>query len=203
MLKLYYHPYSTFAQRVRIALIEKGLSAELIEVDLPSRAQFSADFLAKNPYARVPAIEDEDGWVLYESTAILEYLELMNPSPPLVPEDVRGRARVALHMKLCDLEVGEPARAILLPKRFLPQERWRIDRMQEAQAKIAKHFVVLESQLQKSEYLVGDRFTLADLCYAPFLQFLPMLEVTAGPATRSWVDRVLVRPSIMQTRPAR
>jgi glutathione S-transferase len=71
MLTVYYHPLSTFSQRVRIALLEKSIPAELAEIDLPARAQFRPEYLSKNPYGRVPAIE-EDGWVLYESTAILE-----------------------------------------------------------------------------------------------------------------------------------
>src|SRR6185436_9834995 len=142
MLRLYYSPLSTFSQRVRIALLEKGIPAELVEVDLPGRAQFLPEYLAKNPYGRVPAI-DEDGWGLYESTAILEYLEATRPSPPLVPADARGRARVAMHMKLCDLEFAGPARTILLPKRFLPKEQWRTDRMEEAKTRIQKHLVIL------------------------------------------------------------
>src|SRR5262245_13851996 len=96
MLKLYYHPLSTFSQRVRIALLEKKISATLVEVDLFARAQFLPDYVAKNPYSRVPAIE-EDGWVLYESTPILEYLEAMTLSPPLLPAAPRERARVAMH----------------------------------------------------------------------------------------------------------
>src|SRR5262245_38088491 len=202
MLKLSYHPLSTFSQRVRIALLEKRIPAELVEVDLFSRAQFQPEYLDKNPYGRVPTIE-ENGLVLYESTAILEYLEATRPSPPLVPADVPSRARVAMHVKLCDLEFAEPARAILLPKRFLPKERWRMDRMEEAKARIQKHLAILEPQLEGREYLVDDRFTLAEVCYAPFLQFLSTLEVQPGPAISAWASRVLERPSVAQTRPAR
>jgi glutathione S-transferase len=202
MLRLYYHPLSTFSQRVRVVLLEKQIAAELIEVDLMSRAQFRPEYLSKNPYARVPTIE-ENGLVLYESTAILEYLEATRPSPPLLPADVRLRAMVAMHVKLCDLEFAEPARVILLPKRFLPKERWRTDRMEEAKARIQKHLAILETQLEGREYLVDDRFGLAEVCYAPLLQFLPILEVEPGPATASWTARLLERPSIKQTRPAK
>ena len=80
MLRVYYHPLSTYSQRVRIALLEKNIPAELVEVDLQGRAQLRPEYLAKNPYGRVPAIE-EDGWVLYESTAILEYLETTGRLP--------------------------------------------------------------------------------------------------------------------------
>jgi len=202
MLRLYYSPLSTFSQRVRIALLEKGIPAELVEVDLPGRAQFQPEYLARNPYGRVPAI-DEDGWGLYESTAILEYLEATRPSPPLVPADARGRARVAMHMKLCDLELAGPARTILVPKRFLPRERWLLEPMEKARGKIEKHLAILEPEIQGREFLAGDRFTLADLCYAPFLQFLPILDVTPGPAVQSWAGRLVERPSVRETRPPR
>lgn len=202
MLRLYYHPFSTFSQRVRIALLEKQISAELVEVDLLSRAQFRPEYLSKNPYARVPTIE-ENGLVLYESTAILEYLEATRPSPPLLPANVGPRAVVAMHLKLCDLEFAEPARVILLPKRFLPKERWQTDRMEEAKARIQKHLTILETQLEGREYLVDDRFSLAEVCYAPLLQFLSILEVEPGPTTALWAARLLERPSIIQTRPAK
>jgi len=202
MLRVYYHPLSTYSQRVRIALLEKNIPAELVEVDLLGRAQLRPEYLAKNPYGRVPAI-DEDGWVLYESTAILEYLEATRPSPPLVPSDPRGRARVAMHMKLCDLEFSGPARTILLPKRFLPKEQWKLEPMEKARAKIEKHLAILEPEIRGKKYLAGDQFTLADVCYAPFLQFLPTVEVTPGPAVQSWAGRVVERPSVRETRPAR
>jgi glutathione S-transferase len=202
MLRVYYHPLSTYSQRVRIALLEKDIPAKLVEVDLQGRAQFQPEYLAKNPYGRVPAI-DEDGWVLYESTAILEYLEATRPTPPLLPPGPRERARVAMHMKLCDLEFSGPARTILLPKRFLPEERWICEPMEKARKTIEKHLSILEREIQGKEFLAGDRFTLADVCYAPFLQFLPTLEVTPGPAVQSWAGRVVERPSVGETRPAR
>ena len=202
MLRVYYHPLSTFSQRVRIALLEKNIPAEMVEVDLPGGAQLRPEYLSKNPYGRVPAIE-EDGWVLYESTAILEYFESTRPSPPLLPPDPLGRARVAMHMKLCDLEFSGPARSILVPKRFLPREQWNREPMEKARAKIEKHLSILEPEIQGREYLAGDQFTLADVCYAPFLQFLPTLEVTPGPAIQSWAGRVSDRPSVRETRPAR
>src|SRR2546423_493946 len=123
MLKLHYHPLSTFARRVRIALIEKGIPAELVEVDMVGRAHRSPAYLALNPYGRVPTLE-EDGFVRSESPAILESLGAPHPPPPLVPADARGRARVTMHMKLCDLQLSRQTGAIIFPKRFLPRDRW-------------------------------------------------------------------------------
>ena len=202
MLTLYYHPLSTFSQRVRIVLLEKQIAAELVELDLFSPGEFGPDYMSKNPYGRVPTIE-EDGFVLYESTAILEYLEATRPEPPLLPADVRSRALVAMHTKLCDLEFVPPCRKILVVKRFLPKERWVPERLQEAKTEVEKQLAILENWLEGRDYLVGNEFTLADVCYAPYLQFFSTLEVEPGPRTAAWASRVVERPSVRQTKPAR
>ena len=95
MLKVYHHPLSTYARRVRIALLEKNIEAELVVVDMPSRAHRQEPYLSLNPYGRVPTIMD-DGFVLYESTAILEYLEAKFPMPALVPADIQQRVPAQL-----------------------------------------------------------------------------------------------------------
>jgi len=202
MLKLYYHPVSTYSRRVRIALLEKRIPAELIEIDLFTRAQFGPDYLAKNPYGRVPTIEDDD-LTLYESSAILEYLEARYPEPALLPPDRPGRALAAMHLKLCDLEFAAQAHKILLPKRFLPREKWRLDVMDRARTRIGKHLSILDKQLQRRSYVVGDRFSLVEISYIPFLHFLPLMETTPPPAVAAWARRLLERPSALETRPER
>lgn len=201
MLKLHYHPFSTFARRVRIALIEKHIPAELVEVDMMARAHRSPAYLALNPYGRVPTIE-EDGFVLYESTAILQYLEETHPTPPLVPADPRGRALVAMHIKLCDLQLARPTGTIIFPKRFLPKDRWDEKAMAQAKKDIEMHLGILESQLQGREYLVGDRYSQVEVCYTPFVEFFPLMDVTPPPAVAAWVARMLDRPSAKETKPA-
>lgn len=201
MLKIHHHPFSTYSRRVRIALLEKNIPAELIEVDMMSRAHRSPAYLALNPYGRVPTLE-EDGFVLYESTAILEYLEATRPTPPLVPADARGRATVAMHVKLCDLQLSRQTGTIIFPKRFLPKERWDESAMAQAKKEIEKHLEILERQLQGRQYLVGDRYTLVEVCYTPFVEFLPLMEVTPPPAVAAWVQRMLERPSAQQTKPS-
>src|SRR6184192_3978662 len=175
MLKLHYHPLSTYSRRVRMALIEKGLEAELIELDMARGAHREPGYLALNPYGRVPTLED-DGLVLYESTAILEYLEATHPTPALVPGDVRGRALVAMHVKLCDIQLARQTGIIIFPKRFLPKERWDAAAMAQAKNEIEKHLGILETQLRGKDYLVGDRYSLVEVCYTPFVAFLPLIE---------------------------
>lgn len=201
MLRIHHHPRSTYSRRVRIALAEKNLPHELVALDMEKKAHRQPGYLAYNPYARVPTLE-EDGFVLYESTAILNYLEATHPQPPLVPADAHGRALVDMHMKLCDLQLTRQAGSIIFPKRFLPKERWDEKVIAQAKTDIEKHLDILERiYLAGREYLVGDRYTLAEVCYAPFMEFLPLMDITPPPAVAAWSERMLSRPSALKTKP--
>jgi glutathione S-transferase len=201
VLKLHYHPLSTYSRRVRIALIEKGIRAELVELDMAKGAHRAPEYLALNPYGRVPTIED-GGFVLYESTAILEYLEATHPSPPLLPAEARGRALAAVHMKLCDIQLARQTGIIIFPKRFLPRERWDEAAMAQAKKEIDKHLAIVERQIAGREWMVGDRYSLVEVCYTPFVEFLPLMEITPPPAVAAWTARMLERPSARETKPA-
>ncbi|HZT34507.1 MAG TPA: glutathione S-transferase N-terminal domain-containing protein, partial [Nitrososphaera sp.] len=98
MLKLYDFPMSPRARKVRIVLAEKGLQYEKVTIDITKGEQKKPEFLAINPYGKVPALQD-DGVTLYESTIIMEYLNDKYPHPPLLPLDPgqRARARVLMH----------------------------------------------------------------------------------------------------------
>jgi glutathione S-transferase len=201
-MKLYHFPASTFARRVRVALLEKNISCELIEVNLPGGQQREDWYAALNPYLKVPTLMDGD-LALYESAAILTYLEATHPTPSLVPHDSGGRALVDMHVRLCDAHVGRYAGAILFPKRFLPEANWDRLAMEAARKEIDRHLVIIERELGERHYLVGESFTLADIAYLPFLHFLAMMEVSAGPRVTAWAERVLARPSARATVPAR
>jgi glutathione S-transferase len=201
-LKLHYHPLSTYSRRVLIALGEKHIPFEPVVVDMEARKHRGPAYLALNPYGRVPTLED-DGIVLFESTAILNYLEAKHPSPALVPADLRDRALVDMHMKLCDLQMTRQAGIIIFPRRFLPKDRWNVAAMSTAKAEIEKHLGILDAELRGKTYLVAEQFTLADLCYLPFVEFLPLMEIEAPPNVAAWVERLLARPSAQDSRPVR
>lgn len=199
-MKLYMHPMSTFSRRVRMQLIEKRLSLEEIVVDMAKREHKGEAYRALNPYGRVPTLVDGD-FVLYESSAIMDYLERLHPTPPLVPASAQGRALVAMHIKLCDLEVGAHTGTLFFPRRFLPRERWNLPVQADAIAVISRHLEVLARQLADRPYLVADAFTLADLAYVPFLEFLPLLELVPHANVAAWAERLQARPSALATRP--
>jgi glutathione S-transferase len=201
MLKLHYHPFSTYSRRVVIALIEKSIPHELVTIDMAAGKHRQPEYQALNPYGRVPTLE-EDGFLLFASTAILSYLEATHPTTPLVPADPQQRALVDMHVKLCDLQLSRHAGTIIFPKRFLPKERWNLDAIADAKAQIEKHLAIVEKHLATRSYLVAEQFTLAEICYAPFVEFLPLMEITPPPAVAAWVARIQARPSVQQTKPA-
>lgn len=205
MRTIYYHPLSTFARRVRIALIEKGLDrdTEFVEVDMFAEAHKHQPYLSLNPYGRVPTLREDDGFVLYESTAILEYVEALHPTPRLVPADARGRGRVSQHMKLCDLQLTRQTGTIIFPRRFLPQDRWNAAAMDQAKREIESHLEILDRQLQDTDYVVGNNYSLVEVCYTPFVEFFPLMEITPPPHIAAWTARILARPSAQATKPAR
>jgi len=93
-MKLFSYWRSTTSYRVRIALNLKGLTAEVISVDLVAGAQEDAAYVARNPIKGVPTLETDDGAVITQSMAILDYLDHIAPTPALLPADPLARAQV-------------------------------------------------------------------------------------------------------------
>jgi len=197
-MKLHSSRNSTYCRRVRVALHEKGVEVE--EVDTPKAERETPAYRELNPWGRIPVLVDGD-LVLFESSAILQYVEERFPEPPLVPSDAAGRALVAMHVKLCDLEYAPHAVAIQRPKRFRPRETWDHEAMARARDPIAAHYAILEHQLAGGDWLVADRFTHADLAYLPFLHFHELLEVDLPPRVMAWWERMSRRPSARATEP--
>jgi glutathione S-transferase len=186
---------------VRVALIEKQLEHELVEVNLAAGEHRGDSFRRLNALGKVPVLEDGD-FVLPESAAILWYVESKHPTPPLVPALSQSRAQVDLWVRLCDANMGRHAGTVIFPKRFLPPAKWDQAAMAAASAELQKHLELVETQLADREFLVGDTFTLADIVYLPMLHFLGLMDVEAGPRVQAWSARLAARPSAQATVPA-
>lgn len=204
MLRLHSHPFSTFGRRVEITLIEKNVPFERVELDLAGRQHKTPEYKAINPYARVPTLEDH-GFFLYESSAILQYLEAEYPEPALTPADNKGRAKVDMHLRLCDSQMASPAGVIIFQKRFFPEAKWNLESIAKASKEIAAHLEIVNQALEGQDYLVNDRYSLADIAYIPFLQFLPMMvdPATVPANVAKWSAHLLARASSLQTVPAK
>lgn len=195
MIKLYTFPPSTNSRKVRIALLEKGLEFERINVDLSKREQKQPEYLKIHPYGQVPALDDE-GFVVYDSTVINEYLEDEYPYPPLMPKDSEGRARARMMEDFRDTHFNPPCVKIIYEMRK-PQGERVADVIATAKADINKCFDRLETELQGKEYLAG-AFSLADVAFMANLELLDRFQIAVDPKyanTTAWIARLKARPS--------
>ncbi len=196
MIKLYTFPPSTNSRKVRIALIEKGLEFERVNVDLTKREQKNPEYLKIHPFGQVPALDDE-GFVVYDSTVINEYLEDEYPYPSLMPSDSEGRARARLLEDFRDTHFNPYCVHVIFEMRKPEGER-DSQRIDNAKAQIAAAFDRLENELQGKEYLAGT-FSLADIAFMANFDFLDRFGIDADPArhkhTAAWITRLKARPS--------
>jgi len=196
MIKLYTFPPSTNSRKVRIALLEKGLEFERVNVDLSKREQKNPEYLKIHPFGQIPALDDE-GFVIYDSTVINEYLEDEYPYPPLMPSDSEGRARARLMEDFRDSHFN-PYFVHILQETRKPEGERDEQRIQNAKAEITKGLDRIESELQDREYLAGP-FSLADVAFMSNLELLDRFSIPVDAnkykQTVAWIDRLKARPS--------
>jgi len=195
MIKLYHSPLSTNSRKVRIVLIEKGLEFERMVIDLSKKEQKNPDYLKIHPLGQVPALDDE-GFVVYDSTIINEYLEDEYPYPPLLPKDSEGRARARILEDFRDSHFNPPFVEIIHQLRRPEGER-DSKVIDDAKAAIVRCFDRVEKELQRKEYLAGS-FSLADIAYMANFDLLGRFDIPVEPKyknTLAWMERLKKRPS--------
>jgi glutathione S-transferase len=196
MIKLYTFPPSTNSRKVRIALLEKGLEFERITVDLSKREQKNPEYLQIHPFGQIPALDDE-GFIVYDSTIINEYLEDEYPYPPLLPKDSEGRARARMLEDYRDTYFN-PYFVHIMYELRKPEGERDASRIDNAKAEIAKGFDRLEKELSGKEYLVG-AFSLADAAFMSNFDLLDRFNIPVDsakyPKTVAWIARLKARPS--------
>jgi glutathione S-transferase len=195
MIKLYTFPASSNSRKVRIALLEKGLEFERVTIDLSKREQKNPDYLKIHPFGLVPALDDE-GFIVYDSTIINEYLEDEYPYPALLPKDSEGRARARLMEDLRDSHFN-PACGQLNRELRKPDAERDPKVIEQARAKITECFDRLEKELEGREYLAGP-FSLADIAFIPNIDTLDRIQVQVDPKYKNilaWIARLKARPS--------
>lgn len=168
-MRLYGYFRSGAAWRVRIGLHWKGLAFEQVAIDLRTGAQRSAAWLARNPQGLVPALELDDGCLLTQSLAILEWLEETYPQPPLLPAGQVARARVRA-VALAIAADTHPLQNLGVLKRIEAlagadaSRQWAADTLSHGlgavEALISDH---------DGPFACGDSPTLADVCIVPQL----------------------------------
>lgn len=199
-MKLYHFPPSTNSLKVRIALLEKGLEFESVVIDLTRKEQKDPAYLKIHPLGQVPALDD-DGFIVYDSTVINEYLEDEYPHPALLPADSENRARARLMEDYRDNRVN-PYFVTLIHEYRKPEPERDPALVREAQGNIGSAFTVVERQLQGREYLAGS-FSLADISFMPNIALLERFEAPLDPDYKNvaaWIERLRARASYAATR---
>jgi maleylacetoacetate isomerase len=168
-VKLYSYFRSSAAYRVRIALNLKGLPYETESIHLTKEGgkQFAPEFKAVNPQMRVPALKLDNGEILTQSMAIIEYLDEVHRDPPFLPADPvdRAKVRAVADAIACDIHPLNNTSPLKYIKSRLHQEQSAIDTWYQHWILIG--FEAIEALLRPGPYAFGAQVTLADVCLVP------------------------------------
>jgi glutathione S-transferase len=222
MMRLHYAPGSAHSAAVRIVLTEKGLEPDLHKLDMIHYQQHTPDYLAVNCHGTVPLLED-GGRKLFESFAILEYLDETYPEPLLIGDDPRQRYTVRKWGKYVETHIA-PHLAIIrwaalggrVPEaarpgldRLLPERaalwRWAAEGFGADQLEASTRALLaagdrLAAALDGKDWLAGDRCTLGDIAVYPHVAQFEALGLAAPPPVAAWLARVADRPSVRAIR---
>jgi glutathione S-transferase len=199
-MKLYGHPMSTCTRKVLTTLAEKGHEADFVLVDILKGEAREPAHRVHQPFGRVPVLEDDD-FRLYESRAIIRYLDEKLDGPRLVPGDLHDRARMDQWMSVEYSYFSGPALQIMRELLFghLHGKTPDMDVVKAARESVGSVLDVTEKALTHHAYFGGKTFSLADISWMPYVQYLFAAQqgdlLTSRPAMSAWWERVSTRPS--------
>ncbi|MFO0576535.1 MAG: glutathione S-transferase N-terminal domain-containing protein [Polyangia bacterium] len=199
-MKVYGHPLSTCTRKVLMTLAEKGSPHEFVMVDIMKGEQKGAEHLARQPFGQIPVLEDGD-FRMYESRAIARYLDETLPGPKLTPADAKGRAIMEQWISVETSNFTPHAMKIIWEGLFKKFQGVTGDEavIQAGRTSISKTLDILNERLGQVPYLAGDDFTIADLGYMPYVEYLFAAGhgdlITSRPHVAAWWSRISARPS--------
>lgn len=201
MLTLYDHPLSPYAQKVKIALREKGVAFETVSPGGLGAGGAQGDFVTASPRAEVPALVDGEVSV-FDSTIILEYLEDRYSQTPMLPASPAERARVRILEEVMDTHF-EAINWGLSEIRWFRRAEGELAQtlLSKAAEQTQGFFTWLEGQLGERPWFNGETFGWGDLAVAPYINGAvghgnPPAE---GSKLAGWLARANARPSVAAT----
>jgi glutathione S-transferase len=198
-------PGSPFARAVMAALEEKGVSWRLSA--LAPGAHRAEPHLSRNPFGRMPAVEHGD-FTLYETAAILRYVDRAFPGPSLTPSDPRAAGRMDQVMSINDWYLFQGVGNVIAFQRVVGPMLFDLtpdeDAIAAAMPQAHQVFSVLSGLLGDQPFFAGDALSLADLLVAPQMDFIAgapeWASLTAArPNLAAWLERMTARPSLAAT----
>jgi len=196
-MKLYHTPISPNSRRVWIALIEKNLDFEVVEIHLDGD-HLDPEFVAINPFHRIPVLVDDD-FTVVESLAILDYLETKYPEPAMLPKEPKDLAVVRMVELVTVNELLPQIYPLSSEKmgRGTPQPQ-EIEKAKEKVDTVLKFF---EGLLDDRPFFASNTVTFAECVAGTVVPLLSWggVSLDSYPKIQAWCDRLLARPSWQQT----
>ena len=199
-MKLYGHPMSTCTRKVLATLAEKGHTAEFVLVDLMKGESKQPANLARQPFGQVPTLDDE-GFVLYESRAIIRYLDEKLSGPKLTPSEIHEHARMEQWISVETSDFTPPAMTIIMNNLFgrMQGKTPDADAVSKARDRVGAALDVLDAALATKDFLAGNQFSLAEIGFLPYIEYLLAAEsgdlITKRAHVAAWWKRSSERPS--------
>jgi len=191
---------------VKMFMAEKGIDIPRHTIDLLAGENRKAPYNQVNPHGTTPALEVEDGMAIAEITVICDYLEEMHPTPALIGETPMQRAETRMWTRRIDLNIVEPMTNGFRYSEGLALFKDRIHCIPAAAADLKaiaqEKLSWLDGLIEGREWIVGDRFTLADILLFAFLDFGAQVGQSLNPANKNiaaWFERAKARPSAAAT----
>lgn len=200
MLKVWGRNTSSNVQKVMWALGELNKECERIDIGGPFGKNNDAPYLALNPNGVVPTLEEEDGFILWESNSIVRYLGAKYGAGKLEPANLKERARAHSWM---DWQLSV-ANAAIFPVFWglirTPPEQRDPKSIEDGKAKSLRAAQVMEGQLAKTRFMAGDTFSYGDIPVAPFIYryFRLVPDHPPLPNVERWYAEICTRPAFKQ-----
>jgi glutathione S-transferase len=166
MLKIWGRNTSVNVQKVMWTVGELGLEHQRIDIGGPFGKNKEADYLAKNPNALVPTLEEDDGFVLWESNAIVRYLAAKYGPGKLEPADLHERARANSWMDWQLTVIGPALGPVFTGLIRTPPEKRDLAAIEAGTAKSTAAMKIVDAQLGKTAYIAGNAFSMGDIAVA-------------------------------------
>jgi glutathione S-transferase len=200
---IYGVPGSPYVRKALLVCEEKGAPYHLAAMGMGEGK--SPAYLARQPFGRIPAIE-HDGFALYETQAVMRYIDQVFDGPSLTPADPKAAARMNQVMGIVDwyvmpsISAGIGWNRLIAPRFGMPVDEAAV----AAAIPMARTCITaLEAIIGDNPYVAGDTLSLGDLMLIPHLDLLPAspegAEIMKGSPLNAWIDRMRARPSVQAT----
>jgi glutathione S-transferase len=194
-MKIYGHPMSTCTRKVLMTLLETNTSYDLQVVDFAKGEHKQEPHLARQPFGQVPALDD-GGFELYESRAMCRYVN-DKANGALLPRDLKDRARTEQWMSVETSDFSGAVMKFVFHHIF--QRQQTPETLEAAGAQLDKALEIMDKQLASHAFIAGDAFTLADVCFMPYIEYgmnTPAKERFAKhPHVMAWWSKISERPT--------